>query len=310
MKILITGVAGFVGSNLASRLLQSGYHVVGLDNLVYGLRENVPDGVEFYRFDIRDKEIYKFFRGVDVVFHLAAKNCITDCQNDPVETVDINIHGTVNVFEASRRASVRKIIYAESSALYEGSTVYPTPEPEIKPKSFYAISKMSSAYFAKAYETFYGLRFTALRYFCIYGPAQDYRRTIPPVMSAFIVKLLKGEQPIIYGTGEKKRDFIYVDDVNDFHLICIHDERTNGRTFNIGSGINYSIHEILNKISKMLGVLAVPIYKEDLPGEANITLADVTQARALGWQPKISLETGLKKFIDYFLNERKAGRIS
>lgn len=309
MKILITGVAGFIGSNLAERLLSEGYQVFGIDNLAYGLRENIPKSVEFHQLDIRQKEIFPLFKGVDMVFHLAAKNCIADCQADPVETAEINVSGTVNVFEASRRAGVRKVIYAESSALYEGSSIYPTPESEVKPESFYALSKLASMYFASAYEKFYGLKFTALRYFCVYGPVQDYRRTIPPVMSAFIIKLLKGERPIIYGTGQKRRDFVYVDDVNDFHLICIRDDQTNGKTFNIGSEVNYSVHEILEMISKMLRVTPNPIHKDDLPGEAQLTLADITQAKSLGWNPKTPLEKGLEKAIEYIRQEMKAGRI-
>ncbi len=309
-KVLITGVAGFIGSNLAGRLLSEAYRVIGIDNLAYGLRENVPEGVEFFQYDIRRREIAPLFEGVDTVFHLAAKNCIADCQADPVETAEINVSGTVNVFEASKRAGVRKIVYAESSALYEGSSALPTPESEIKPESFYAVSKLASMYFAEAYKRFYDSQFTALRYFCVYGPVQDYRRTIPPVMSAFIIKLLKGERPTIYGTGEKKRDFIYVDDVNDFHLLCIRDDRTNGRVFNIGSEVNYSVQEILDMISKMLGVSPDPIYKDDLPGEAQATLADITQARSLGWEPKTSLEVGLQNAIDYIRKEMAAGRIS
>jgi UDP-glucose 4-epimerase len=129
-------------------------------------------------------------------------------------------------------------------------------------------------------------------------------------MSAFIIKLLKGERPTIYGTGEKKRDFIYVDDVNDFHLLCIRDDRTNGRVFNIGSGVNYSVQEILDMISKMLGVSPDPIYKDDLPGEAQATLANIAQAKSLGWEPKTSLEVGLQNAIDYIRKEMAAGRIS
>jgi UDP-glucose 4-epimerase len=319
-KVLITGVAGFIGSNLAGRLLSEDYRVIGIDNLAYGLRENVPEGVEFFQYDIRGREIAPLFEGVDTVFHLAAKNCIADCQADPVETAEINVSGTVNVFESARRAGVRKVVYAESSALYEGSTVFPTPESEVKPESFYAISKLASMYFAQAYERFFGTNhsslvtdhgfyFTALRYFCVYGPVQDYRRTIPPVMSAFIIKLLKGERPTIYGTGEKKRDFIYVDDVNDFHLLCLKDDRTNGGTYNIGSGTNYSVQEILSMISKMLRVTLEPLYKEDLPGEAQVTLADITQARSLGWEPKTPIEGGLRKSIEYIRHEMKEGRI-
>jgi len=168
---------------------------------------------------------------------------------------------------------------------------------------------LASMYFAKAYERFYRLRLTGLRYFCVYGPVQDYRRTIPPVMSAFIIKILKGQQPIIYGTGEKRRDFVYVDDVNDFHLTCIQDDRTNGRVFNVGSGTNYSVREILGKISKMLKIIPNPIYNDDLPGEAQLTLADITEAKSLGWKPKTSLDVGLKRAIEYIRGEMKAGRI-
>jgi UDP-glucose 4-epimerase len=308
-KMLITGVAGFIGSNLASRLLSEGYEVIGIDNLAYGVRENIPKDVKFYSEDIRNKEIYPLFEDIDSVFHLAAKNCISDCQSDPVETAEINVSGTVNVFEASRRAGVRKVIYAESSALYEGTSLFPTPEGELKPKSFYGVSKLASRGFAEAYTRFYNLRLTALRYFCVYGPVQDYRRTIPPVISAFVIKLLKGERPIIYGTGGKKRDFVYVDDVNDFHLICIRDERTDGREFNIGSGVNHSVREILDRISERVGITPDPIYQEDLPGEAEVTLADITQAKSLGWHPKTSLALGLERAIEYICQEMKAGRI-
>jgi UDP-glucose 4-epimerase len=317
MKILITGIAGFIGSNLAVRLLQEnkkikkGNHidVIGIDNLSCGLRENVPEEAEFYQMDIREKYIYKLFEQVDIVFHLAAKNCINDCQSDPVETADINVTGTVNVFEASKRANVRKVVYAESSALYEGTRVFPTPERKTEPESFYSVSKLSSMYFAKAYQTFYGLRSTALRYFCVYGPVQDYRRTIPPLMSAFIIKLLKGERPIIYGTGKKRRDFVYVDDVNDFHMNCIYDHRTDNKTFNLGSGVNYSVLEIYELISEFLGKRIDPIFKPDLPAEAEVTLADLTEAKKLDWKPKTDIKTGLIKAIEYIKNEMAAGRI-
>jgi len=308
-KILITGVAGFIGSNLAARLLKEGRQVVGIDNLAYGLRENVSDGVEFHKKDIRDRGIYGLFEGIDAVFHLAAKNCISDCQADPIDTADINVTGTINVFEAAKRAGVRKIIYAESSALYEGSRLLSTPESAVRPESFYAVSKLAGMHFAEAYKRYFGMTFTALRYFCVYGPVQDYRRTIPPVMSAFIIKLMKGERPIIYGTGEKRRDFVYVDDINDFHLLCLRDSRTDNETYNLGSGKNHSVLEIYERVSRLLGVRRDPEYRLDLPGEAQITLADITKASALGWKPKTDLETGLLRAIDYIKSEIAAGRI-
>lgn len=296
---LITGVAGFIGSNLADRLLSEGFRVIGIDNLAYGVIEQVPEGVEFHQLDIRSPDIYPLFRHVDAVYHLAAKNCIADCQVDPLETSDINVTGTVNVFEAARRGEVGKVIYAESSALYEGSQVMPTPESEVYPESFYAVSKLAGMAFAEAYRRFYGLRTTALRYFCVYGPRQDYRRTIPPVMSAFIIHLLQGKAPTIYGSGEKRRDFIYVDDVNDFHLQCLDDPRTDGNVYNLGSGVSYSVREIFDATAKLLGTDIQPIYKPDLPGEAQVTLADITAAQALGWRPNVSLEEGLQQSIAF-----------
>lgn len=305
MKILITGVAGFIGSNLADKLLQKGYKVVGLDNLSYGVKEQIPKGVKFYKIDIRSPQIYPLFKGVDFVFHLAAKNCISDCQKNPIETSDINITGTINVFEAAYRAKVKKVIYAESSALYEGIFGFPTPEKNIKPESFYSLSKAAEALFAEGYQRFYDLTTVALRYFNVYGPRQDYRRTIPPVMSAFIIKLLKGEKPIIYGSGTQKRDFIHVDDINDFHLLCLKTNKVDNEVFNLGSGKNYSVLEIYKIIAKLLKTNIKPVFKPGLPGEAQISLADITQAKKIGWGPKISLKKGLEGMIGYIRIDRK-----
>lgn len=297
--VAITGVAGFIGSNLAEALLTRGYRVVGIDNLAYGVREQVPEGVAFHQIDIRDRDLTRSLEGIDVLFHLAAKNCIADCQNDPLDTSDVNVTGTVNVFDAARRAGVAKLIYAESSALYEGIQTFPTAEDHVAPQSFYAVSKLAGMEFAKAYQRYFGMSATALRYFNVYGPRQDYRRTIPPVMSAFIMALLQGARPVIYGDGSKRRDFVYVDDVNDFHLRCIEDDRTNGHVYNLGSGRNYSVREIYQEIAALIGTSIEPEYRPDLAGEAQITLADIAAARSMGWEPKISLREGLARSISY-----------
>lgn len=309
MKIVITGVAGFIGANLARTLVEAGHEVLGIDNLSYGVKEHIPGSVQFHLVDIRDSEIVRLFAGADVVFHLAAKNCISDCQNDPVETADINVTGTVNVFDAARKAGVRKVIYAESSALYEGSAILPTPESGVRPESFYAVSKLAGMHFAEAYRRYFGMTFTALCYFCVYGPVQDYRRTIPPVMSAFIIKLLKGESPVIYGSGRKRRDFVYVDDVNEFHVTCLTDPRTNNRTFNLGSGTSHSVLDLYETICELLGTRLEPRFEPDLPGEAQKTLADISEAKKLGWKPETDLRTGLQRAIAYIREEMRLGRI-
>jgi UDP-glucose 4-epimerase len=297
--VLITGAAGFIGSNLADRLVADGHRVLGVDDLSAGVLEQVPSSVEFHRADIRSPEVGALFAGVDIVFHLAAKNCIADCQADPVETASVNVLGTVNVLESARRAGVGKVIYAESSAIYEGSPRLPTPEEEAAPESFYAVSKQAGHEFARAYARYHGLRLTGLRYFCVYGPRQDYRRSIPPVMSAFIIKLLRGERPTIYGTGEKRRDFVYVDDVNRFHLQCMTDPRTDGRIFNVGSGTSWSVREIYDRIRAQLGSALEPCHEPDLPGEAQETLADIGAAQAVGWEPEVELDEGLRRSIAY-----------
>jgi nucleoside-diphosphate-sugar epimerase len=298
-RVVITGVAGFIGSNLAVRLLDEGYTVRGIDDLSQGVLEQVPTEVEFHRMDIRSPAIAPLFRDVDAVFHLAAKNCIADCQLDPVAAASINVAGTVNVFEAARQAGVRRIIHAESSALYEGIDELPCGEDRIAARSMYAVSKLAASAFAEAYERFHGLQMTALRYFCVYGPRQDYRRSIPPVMSAFIIRLLQGGRPIIYGSGEKRRDFVYVDDVNDFHVQCLVDPRTHGGTFNLGSGTDHSVLDILAEIQSLLGTSVKPVHEPDLPGEALRTCGDMSRARRLGWEPRVSLREGLARSIAY-----------
>jgi len=302
-RIVVTGVAGFIGSNLALRLIADGYQVVGIDNLAYGVKEQIPSEVDFRNIDIREVDLAAHVRGADAIFHLAAKNCIADCQDDPVETSDINVRGTVNVFEAARRAGIRRVIYAESSAVYEGSRIFPTPESDVHPESFYAVSKTAAMLFAEAYARYGGLETTALRYFNVYGPRQDYRRTIPPAMSAFIIKLLRGERPTIYGSGEKRRDFIYIDDINDFHVRCLDDARTIGNVYNLGGGVNYSIKDIYERIAAQLGSQVKPELKPDLPGEAESTLADISAARGLDWEPRIDLDEGLRRSIHYIKRE-------
>ncbi len=299
MKILITGVAGFIGSNLADLLIKNNFDVVGIDNLSYGVSEQIPKGVVFHQEDIRDKKIHNLFSEVEYVFHLAAKNSIIDCENDPMETSDINVNGTINIFDAALKKNVKKVIYAESSAVYEGSKNLPSKESDVSPNSIYAKSKMDTNRIASEYFKSKGLVTTGLRYFNVYGPKQDYRRTIPPVFSAFIINLLKGKQPTIFGDGSKKRDFIYVDDVNDFHLMCIKNSNTNNEVFNIGSGKNYSIKYIYDEIKKILKSDINPIFGENLDFEAQENLANIDKANNIGWTPKVDLNTGLKKSVDY-----------
>lgn len=298
-NIIVTGVAGFIGSNLADMLLKRNFNVIGIDNLSYGILEQIPKGVNFYKKDIRDKNIHELFSNIDYVFHLAAKNSLIDCEKNPSETFDINVNGTTNIFNAAKKQNVRKVIYAESSAVYEGSQNLPSKESDVAPESVYAKSKMATNDIANDFAQSHGLITTGLRYFNVYGPKQDYRRTIPPVFSAFIIKLLQNQPPTIYGDGSKKRDFVYVDDVNNFHLMCIDNDKTNNEVFNVGSGKNYSIKDIYEKIKSILDSDIDPLFEENLDFEAQENLANIDKAKHIGWNPTTDLSAGLKKSIDY-----------
>lgn len=301
-KTLVTGVSGFIGSNLAERLLKDGHEVIGLDSLAHGREEQIPKGVDLQKVDIRSKDIFPVFEGVHTVFHLAAKNDLISCQEDPVETMSINVHGTANIFEAARRAGVKKVVFASSSALEEG---------EARLKGFYAISKATCEKIADGYYAAFGLNYVLLRYFNAYGPRQDYRRVHPPVMSAFILKILKGEQPILFeGYKENKRDFIYVDDINDFNLLCLENDDVNNKLFRLGTGKSISIEDVWNAVKKISGSNLEPIIKPRLPSDTpTATLADTAETEKIGWRAKTSLEDGLRAQFKYLKSEFAKGNI-
>lgn len=286
--VLITGVAGFLGSSLAGRLVQEGYTVVGVCSDSVTARTRVPLEVQLHECDIRSPELHLLFQGVDVVFHLAAKSSVAACQEDPVGTVDINVGGTANVFEAARRANVGKVVYASSSVLEEIA----------KQKTFYAISKSADERLAEGFTAAFRLATVGLRYFNIYGPGQDYRSD-PQVISRFISALTQGQRPILFeGYEQNRRDFVHIDDIHDFHLLCIKDARVNNRIFQLGSGKQYTMAEIIQTIQKILGTNIEPIIKPRTAIDApSSTRADIRDARALGWEPKMGLEEGLRSMI-------------
>jgi len=298
-RIAVTGAAGFIGANLCGALLAAGYQVLGIDDLSAGTRDNVPSGVNFREVDILDEHLSQHFFGCEAVFHLAAKNCLPDCAANPVATARVNVTGTANVLEAARKAGVRHIVYADSSAEYEGVEVFPTPIDRVKPLSIYACSKRGGALIAEAFAELHGIKVTFVRYFNVYGPAQDFRRVIPPVMSAFVTRLLEGKNPIIYGDGKKSRDFIHVDDVNAFHLKLIREPGLQGGTYNLGTGKDHSVLEILELLKRYTGIQLPADFKAPLPLDADRTLADISATVATGWSPKVTLEQGLRDFVEY-----------
>jgi UDP-glucose 4-epimerase len=298
-RFVVTGAAGFIGSHLAHALADAGHEVVGIDNLSAGVRENVDPRVRLHCEDIRSRAIYPLFEGAAGVFHLAAKSCLSDCLDDPVGTAAVNVTGTANVLEAAVRGGVGKLVYADTSAEYEGVAEFPSRVDRIAPVSVYARSKRAGGMFCEAYREFRALPLTMVRYFNVYGPAQDWRRSIPPLMSALAIRLLRGERPVIYGSGEKRRDFVYVDDVTAFNVLALCDPRTDGGVYNVGTGVNYSINEVFEEVEAQLRTGLRPVYRDDLPGEAEITLADIEGSRRLGWEPRVGLREGVTRSIAY-----------
>lgn len=302
-KIVITGGAGFIGSNLAHLLLMEGFHVTVIDNLSAGTRENLPSAVEFICCDIRQDGLERYLEGATDLFHLAARNCLPDCANHPVETVETNVVGTVNVLKSCNAAKVSHVIYADTSAEYEGSDIFPSPTEMVSPMSVYASSKRAGALMAEAFARMHAMTLSTVRYFNAYGPAQDWRRVIPPVMSAFTLKLLREESPNIFGDGSKRRDFIHVDDINAFHLKLLREPELRGQTYNLGSGKDYSVREVFEKIRLAVGNQIEPKYLPDLPGEAQRTLADIQTTLATGWTPRVELEQGIATFVEWMRNK-------
>lgn len=292
-RILITGAAGFIGANLARDLIQRGFDVIGLDNLSAGVIENVPSEVEFHVADITHDDLGSYFGGVSTVFHLAARNCIPDCALHPEETFLTNVIGTANVCATARASGVSHLVYADTAAEYEGIEEFPSAVERVRPLSVYARSKHQGEAAARAS----GLLVTTLRYFNVYGPGQDHRRAIPPLMSALVGRLLAGQRPRIYGDGKKSRDFIHVDDVNAFHLKLLREPELRGGTYNLGSGRDYSVLDVLEIVEKAIGVTIAPEFLPELPEDANRTLARIDESMATGWAPGISLEKGISDFV-------------
>jgi len=306
LNILVTGVAGFIGSNLADRLLAEGHQVSGLDNLAYGVKEQVPEGVRFQKGDVRSKDIYPHFKGMDAVFHLAAKNCIADCQEDPVETADINVTGTVNVLEACKQAGVRKVVYAESSAVYEGSKTYPTPEEDEHAESFYAASKLAEKHFAGAFARFHKMDLTALRYFCVYGPRQDYKGAYVAVIMKMLDAIDAGEPLTVFGDGSQAYDFVHVADCARANVLAMR-ASTQDRFYNVGTGVRTSIKELAEMIVRLTGANR-PMRHE--PGGLTFVRNRIgcprRAAAEIGFTAATGLEEGLRDLIRWRARHKAA----
>ena len=317
-KILVTGGAGFVGTNFINDLLNRGHDpecIAVIDNMEHGTYiPKVHDKIEnFHRVDIRNQFVETIIEkfNPDYVYHFAGLVSIYDCHEDVYEAVDNNILGSINVMNGCLKADVKRIIFSETSAVYEnckmGEGGY--NETQSDPTTIYSTTKACLALLAESYHRTKGLNYTALRYFNVAGPLQDYERTIPPVFAGFILRIKGGRNPIVFGDYMKARDYIDVSDVNAFHILCMENEDTANQTFNLGTGKMTNLMDLKNMIAEIMDVNVDFDHYDAIAGEALNSYGDISKAKSMGWEPKKDITDTIKETIVYLENEIEEGNI-
>ena len=306
MSVVVTGGAGFIGSNLVKSLCSEGYEVVVLDNFSYGGRRVEGSKIRVVKGDIRDEGVVTTaLRDVDYVIHLAAIVGVTEAREDPLGAFDVNVKGTLRLLEASRRLGVEKFVYASSVAVYGEPLYLPIDEAHpLNPKNVYGATKLAGEALVSAYGEEYGIPTVALRYFNVYGPNM---RSGPyaGVISRFMESGLRGEPLTIFGDGSQTRDFVYVEDVVRATLRAL-GEGIRG-VYNVGTGRSVTILELAELVMKVVGRKLKVIYGPPRPGDIKHSRADISKAiRELGWRPEIPLEEGLRLTLEHFKSSLKA----
>lgn len=303
---LVTGGAGFIGSNIVDELLRRGETVGALDNLSTGHAENLAAArskIVWHEADIRNlDEIRPHFEGVRYVIHLAALPSVPRSIADPLTANAVNIDGTLNVLVAARDAGVKRVVFAASSAAYGDHPELPRRESqEARPLSPYALTKLTGEYYSRIFTRVYGLETVALRYFNIFGPRQSPDSPYSGVLSLFIAAYLSGEIPTIFGDGEQSRDFTFVDNVVDATLRACSAEDSAGKVINVGTGERHTLNDTIKILNGIFGKQVTPRYAAVRAGDVQHSHADITLAgRLLGYKPKVGFEEGLRRTVDWF----------
>jgi UDP-glucose 4-epimerase len=312
-KYVVTGGAGFIGSALVRALLGEGVgKVVVIDNFLTGREENLEEvrsQVELHRADIRRyEEIAPLVHEADVVFHLAAIPSVPRSIDEPVLSHEVNIDGTFHLFRACAQGSVHRVVYAASSSAYGGSEVLPKVETMAPdPKSPYALQKLTGEYYARLFHCCFQLETVSLRYFNVYGARQDPSSPYSGVISVFVKALLERVPPTIFGDGEQSRDFTFVDDAVDLTLKAARASSVSGRLYNAGTGNRCTINHVWKVLQQIEGVAIPARYEPARPGDVQHSQADTTAAvRDLGHSPRFSLEEGLRRTLEWYLQKRQA----
>lgn len=310
MRYLVTGGAGFIGSNLVEFILKQGEDVTVLDDFSSGKRENIQpfmnnDHFTFFEGTITDPQTCAIAcRNIDYVLHEAALCSVPQSIDDPMKTLEVNTTGTVNIFLAARDAGVKRVVWASSTSVYGNSPVLPNVETmPLSPLSPYAASKAAGEMYARAFSEVYGISIISLRYYNVFGKRQDPFSPYAAVIPIFVSALLKGKQPMIFGDGEQTRDFVYIDNVVQANIKAATQAKPgySGQVFNIGCGKRISINKLYRIIAEELKCDCEPVYVAPRSGDVRDSVADVRAAHdAFGYVPDIDVREGIKRSLAWY----------
>lgn len=303
---VVTGGGGFIGSHIARTLVRQGQRVRIFDNGMNSGPQRLTDvlsDIEWIAGDLRDSEaLQRAFEGVEVVFHQAAVASVPRSIAEPTLAHAINLTGTLNVLDAACRAGVRRVVYASSSAVYGVLPGSPKSEAmPVEPLSPYAAQKLAGEHYCRIWQQLHGLETVSLRYFNVYGPAQDPQSEYAAVIPKFITTMLKGDTPTVFGDGEQSRDFIYIEDVVNANLHAAKQPEAVGHVFNVGTGGSTTLNQLLAELTRITGREIHPNYRDARPGDVRESLADISHLKAvLGYHPTVPLGTGLERTVAAF----------
>ncbi len=306
MRYLVTGGAGFIGSNTVDELVRRGHSVVVLDDLSSGREDNLAEirnKITFIKGSITDIEVVrKVMHEAEYVLHLGARTSVPRSVKDPLETNKINIEGTLNVLVAAKELKVKRVVFAASSSAYgETPTLPKTEAMQPQPISPYGVTKYVGELYCQTFGRCYGLENVALRYFNIFGPRQDPGSPYSGVLAKFCTAFLEDVQPLVFGDGEQTRDFTYVDNAVQANLAACEAPNASGKVFNVGVGGRVSLNEVLRELAKITGKTLAAKYEPPRDGDIRDSQADISEAReTLGYHPQVSFEQGLARTFEWY----------
>jgi len=307
LKFLVTGGAGFVGSNIVKELLRLGHNVRVLDNFATGKRENLNEfekDIELLEGDIRSYHVVRqAVNNVEVILHEAALPSVPRSINDPITTNEVNVMGTLNILDAAKDAGVRRIVYASSSSIYGDNPILPKKEDMLpNPLSPYAVSKLAGEKYCQVFAKLYGIETVVLRYFNVFGPKQDPNSQYSAVIPKFIKAINADKQPIIFGDGTQSRDFTYVANVVEGNILSATKEVEPGLVMNCATHSQITLNELVQQINENFGKIIKPIYSINRAGDILHSYADISLAKKhINYYPKVLFNEGLKNTIKYYL---------